>query len=127
MEVDDGNEGDVELEDLNADSIKQDIAIDKDAIKIAGRTGRNVKQDTMAGNAATEYGDSELLVDSQHSVTYDKNTETNLEDSQQIQLMPSEMSLWDDEANPKMQIKSKFIGVDDDIPVNRYQQRTSTV
>ena len=41
--------------------------------------------------------------------------------------MPSEMSLWNDEANPKMNLKSKFVGDEDDIPSNRYQNRRSAV
>ena len=41
--------------------------------------------------------------------------------------MPSEMSLWNDEAKPKMRVKSKFIGDEDDLPSNRYQDRRSTV
>ena len=41
--------------------------------------------------------------------------------------MPNEMSLWNEEAKPKMKLKSRHFEEDYDIPVNLYQQRTSTM
>ena len=54
--------GDIELEDLDP---QRDIVLNKDAIKLSSKTGvRNMKHETMAVNSATEYGESELMLDS---------------------------------------------------------------
>ena len=62
VDVDDDYIGDIELEDLDPE---RDIVIDKEAVKIPRKTGvRNVKNETMAVNSATEYAESELMLDS---------------------------------------------------------------
>ena len=62
VDVDEDYIGDIELEELN---VERDIVIDKEAIKIPSKTGvRNVKNETMAVNSATEYAESELMLDS---------------------------------------------------------------
>ena len=62
VDVDEDYIGDIELEELN---VERNIVIDKEAIKIPSKTGvRNVKNETMAVNSATEYAESELMLDS---------------------------------------------------------------
>ena len=62
VDVDEDYIGDIELEDLDP---QRDIVLNKDAIKLTSKTGvRNMKHETMAVNSATEYGESELMLDS---------------------------------------------------------------
>ena len=62
VDVDEDYIGDIELEDLDP---QRDIVLNKDAIKLSSKTGvRNMKHETMAVNSATEYGESELMLDS---------------------------------------------------------------